>query len=201
MKKVENTLQTLTDEVLFSRFQAQNDKQAFEVLLGRYKGPLFSFILKSVKNRELAEELFQDVFFKIIEKRDNFRESVSFRAWAYTVCRNTCIDSVRKDRRTPLHESFGFDAEDVNFLPPVESGTQHQKSVENELNSFLEKSLKEIPKEQAETFYLKVCSELTFEEIGESMNCSVNTAKSRMRYALDSLREIFGKRGYLQKDT
>lgn len=187
-----------TDETLFGRFK-EGDQAAFDLLLKRYQGPIFSLILKSVRNHQAAEEIFQDVFFKVIEKRDSFRTDVSFRAWLFTVCRNTCIDTARKNKRAPGIDSIFADEE-----KPLEIrlGSPNPGPLEgaagSQLDSFLEEALRELPPEQRETFYLKVKGEMTFEEIGEVMKCSVNTAKSRMRYAAEQLREIFKKRGYLR---
>lgn len=191
-------LNEATDEVLFSRFQ-RGDQRAFDLLLKRYQVPIFSLILKSVRNRAQAEDIFQDVFFKVIEKRDQFRETVSFRAWLYTICRNTCIDTARKHKRTPYVESIFKNEErplEINIVGHEESPDTAASGAE--LDSFLSEAMEVLPPEQQETFYLKVKGELTFEEIGETMKCSVNTAKSRMRYALERLREIFKKRGYLK---
>ncbi|MBI2339729.1 MAG: sigma-70 family RNA polymerase sigma factor [Deltaproteobacteria bacterium] len=186
------------DEALFARFKG-GDHSAFDLLLKRYQAPIFSLILKSVGNRQSAEELFQDVFFKIIEKRDSFRTDVSFRAWLFTVCRNTCIDTARKNKRAPGIDSIFVDEEKPleirqagNNPGPLEGAAGAQ------LDSFLEEALRELPPQQRETFYLKVKGEMTFEEIGAVMKCSVNTAKSRLRYAAETLRGIFGKRGYLK---
>jgi len=191
-------LKEAPDEILFSRFK-RGDQQAFDLLIKRYQGPIFALIIKSVRNHAQAEDLFQDVFFKVIEKRDQFRENVSFRAWLYTITRNTCIDRARKFKRTPPIDSIFKNEErplEVNIAGHEEAPDTAASGAE--LDTFLSEAMEVLPAEQRETFYLKVKGELTFEEIGETMKCSVNTAKSRMRYALERLREIFKKRGYLK---
>lgn len=190
--------ESVADEALFARFK-KGDHKAFDLLLKRYQGPIFSLILKSVKNRQNAEELFQDVFFKVIEKRDSFRTDVSFRAWLFTVCRNACIDTARKNRRAPGIDSIFVDEEKpLEIRQAGGNPGPLEGAAGSQLDSFLGEALREVPAEQRETFYLKVKGEMTFEEIGEVMKCSVNTAKSRMRYATETLREIFKKRGYLK---
>lgn len=187
-----------SDETLFSRFK-NGDQESFEVLLKRYQGPIFSFIMKSVRDVEVANDVFQDVFYKVIDKRELFHPTISFKAWLYTLTRNTCIDRARKKKRTPNMGSLYYE-ENSSAEERYESGEPQPEEnvVESQLDNFLEEALETLSEEQRETFYLKVKNELTFEEIGEAMNCSVNTAKSRMRYALEHLRPLFLKRGYLK---
>lgn len=199
-KKLTNgcDFESMTDETLFNRFKG-GDQRAFEVLLARYQGRLFSMIYKSVNNRAAAEDMFQDVFFKIIERRDQFRDAVSFKAWAYTICRNTCIDGSRKRKRTPKEDSIFVDEEKPLEIRLESRGiSQYDATSGAEHEKFVADALKGVPGEQRETFYYKVRGELTFEEIGAVMQCSVNTAKSRMRYVLGHLREVLTKRGYLK---
>lgn len=190
-----------SDEVLFARFK-KGDQQAFESLVQKYKGLVFSFILKSVRVRERAEEIFQDVFFKVIERREQFQPTVSFKAWMMTICRNTCIDSARAQKRRPQPDSLFHDDEKPGELNvPDDKLNPEEEFRHMELYSALDKILLELPEEQRETFYLKVKNELTFEEIGMVMNCSTNTVKSRMRYATEQLRELFKKRGIFLKES
>lgn len=188
----------LSDEILFSKFKA-GDHASFDILLARYASPLFSLILKSVRNRPQADDIFQDVFFKVIEKKDLFRQATSFKAWVFTICRNTCIDAARKHKRGPKIDSL-FQEEGISLEEVLPAGRPSavDKMEESEENKMLDHLLEVLPPEQRETFYLKVKGELTFEEIGEVMNCSVNTAKSRMRYALEQLRATLKKRGMLK---
>lgn len=188
----------LADETLFKRYQ-EGDQACFATLMRRYQGPMYGMILKSVRNSSSADELFQDVFFKVIERRDQFREAVSFKAWLYTICRNTLIDQARKNKRRPSPHSIFMDEE-----KPLEININNQEVPQDhlvsgaQLDRLVEEAFTSIPEAQRETFYLKVKGGMTFEEIGEVMDCSVNTAKSRMRYALSHLRTIFRKRGYLK---
>lgn len=192
------SLKELTDETLFARYQG-GDELAFGEIVQRYQGPIYGMIMKSVYNAATADEVFQDVFAKVIKKRDKFVEAVSFKAWLFTICRNTLIDRARKKNRRPTEQSIFIDEEkplEIN----LESKELSQDSASSgaQLAELVEEALKSVPAEQKETFYLKTKGEMTFEEIGEAMNCSVNTAKSRMRYVLQHLREVFRKRGYLK---
>ncbi len=196
----EDPFVSLTDEILFARFK-NGDHPAFDALLARHQGLVFSFILKSVHDRPRAEDLFQEVFAKVIEKRDQFQPTVSFKAWLMTVCRNTVIDSVRYHKRRPQGDSL-YEHEDrpLELKVAVDAPLPDQQVGDSEMNSLLNAVLNELPAEQKETFYLKVYEDLTFEEIGEVMKCSTNTAKSRMRYALETLRGILRKRKILIRE-
>lgn len=190
----------LTDELLFARFK-NGDHPAFDALLARHQRLVFSFILRSVRDRARAEDLFQEVFAKVIEKRQQFQPTVSFKAWLMTVCRNTVIDSVRYHKRRPQGTSLYENEErPLELKIAVDAPLPDQQVGDAQMNSVLNSVLDELPAEQKETFYLKVYEDLTFEEIGGVMKCSTNTAKSRMRYALETLRDIFKKRKILLGD-
>ncbi len=190
-------LHDLSDEELFALYK-EGSREAFDLILTRYQNPIFSFIIKSVKNRQKAEELFQEVFYRVVEKRNLFQSAVSFKAWIYTICRNTCIDDYRKSRRRPQTDVFFGDEEsDGTQDLPSDDINQEDYIKSNDLEALLNEAFKYIPPEQKETFYLRVKKEMTFEEVAEVMHCSTNTAKSRMRYALEHLRDFFRRRGAL----
>lgn len=193
----------LTDEVLFNRYMG-GDVAAFDALLMRNKGLIYSLILRYVKKTNIADEVFQEVFLKVCKNKDLFRQAVSFKSWLVTICRNTCIDYTRKQFRTLKTESldgFAEDGDKRNLSEVVASedlnpGEVLDIQVETE---WMQELLDQLPVDQRETFYMKVVMELTFEEIGESMKCSTNTAKSRYRYALASLRSLVRRQKMLGK--
>ncbi len=192
----------LTEEVLFNRY-AGGDMQAFEALLMRTKGLMYSLIRRYVPNSAQADEIFQDVFLKVCKNRDQFRESVSFKSWLVTICKNTCIDATRKSHRTLKTESFDGNADDdrrnlTEVVASEDMGPGEVLTIQFE-NEELKELLDKLPEEQRETFYLKIIMELTFEEIGAAMNCSTNTSKSRFRYALETLRGLVRRKQILSK--
>jgi len=194
----------LSSEVLFTRY-IKGDLQAFETLLARHQKLIFSLILRYVKNPSQADEVFQEVFFKICKNKDQFRESVSFKSWLVTIARNTCIDFIRRQKKElgilPLDE-IAPDAKDLPLaerltnadeLSPLDTVIHHVE------DQHLRELLDELPIEQKETFALKVLSDMTFEEIAASMKVSVNTAKSRHRYALKALRGLLKRQRFIEK--
>lgn len=194
-------LAQLSDEILFNRY-AGGDLKAFDILLKRHKGLIYSLILRYIRNSQQADEVFQEVFLKVCKNRDQFREAVSFKSWMVTICRNTCIDHIRHQKRTLVTDSLdSADGEDRSLSEQV-PGNQPSPletltlAIEDEA---LAELLDKLPLEQRETFQLKVAGEMTFEEIGAAMKCSVNTAKSRYRYALDALRTLVNRQRFYDK--
>lgn len=192
----------LTDEILFQQYLRGN-VDAFDEILRRTKGLVYSLILRYIKDKPVADEIFQDVFLKVCKNRELFRESVSFKSWLATVCRNTCIDHIRQQSRTLKTQPLQTPHDDermnvIDFIPSSEPTPDGLLSEHLE-NTELEALIAKLPAEQSETFYLKIIMEMTFEEIGEAMQCSTNTAKSRYRYALDTLRGIIKRKRLLQK--
>jgi RNA polymerase sigma-70 factor (ECF subfamily) len=194
-------LAQLSDEILFNRYSG-GDLKAFDSLLKRHKGLIYSLILRYIRNSQQADEVFQEVFLKVCKNRDQFREAVSFKSWMVTICRNTCIDHIRHSKRTLVTSSL--DAADSDDRSLSEQVPGHQPSPLETLTLAIEDEalvelLDKLPLEQRETFQLKVAGEMTFEEIGAAMKCSVNTAKSRYRYALDALRTLVNRQRFYDK--
>lgn len=194
---------TLSEELLFRRY-CEGDVKAFDALLNRLKGLAYSMILRYVKDSALADEIFQEVFLKVFKNKDQFRESISFKSWLVTICKNTCIDSLRKLKRE--FKTSPLDPGDSEDRPLSERVANDERSPLEELSLKLEGQelaglLDHLPLEQRETFYLKIVMDLTFEEIGQSMSCSTNTAKSRYRYALVLLRSLVKRKRLVQKSA
>lgn len=194
----------LSSEVLFGRY-AKGDILAFDALLARHQKLIFSLIMRYVRNPAHADEIFQEVFYKICKNKDQFRESVSFKSWLATIAKNTSIDFLRRQKKElgvlPLDdqrlEAEGRPLSDrlsnEDDLSPLE--TVIHRFEDTELNTLLD----ELPVEQKETFVLKVVMDMTFEEIAVSMKISVNTAKSRHRYALKALRGLVKRQQLMQR--
>ena len=192
----------LTEEVLFNRY-CGGDLKAFDELIKRTRGLLYSLILRYAVSRSEADELFQEVFFKVCKNKDLFRESVSFKSWLVTICKNTCIDYTRKLKRSLKTETLdgGPDLDKRQLIDTVASAAptpDDTLTIQIETED-LTQLLDQLPLEQKETFYLKIVMEMTFEEIGQAMNCSTNTAKSRHRYALTALRGLVNRKRFLEK--
>lgn len=181
-------------------------QEAFGILFQRYKNGIFFVVRNYFPNRERAEEVFQEVFLKLLERLEYFDGSGSFKGWFFTLCRNHCIDRLRQQARRPESpESEWRSEQDENGqASPVaraadEAMPADERAYDRELAGHLEAAIQKLPEEQRETFLLKERGGLTFEEIAQMMGTSVNTAKSRMRYALETLRRTLRHKAFVKE--
>lgn len=181
-----------SDEWLLSAYR-DGDASAFEALLGRYRGPLFNVVLRSVRDRGRAEEIYQDVWMKVIERCDDFRGDAKFSTWLYTIARNLSIDHQRKMKfrahasleATPPRSGLPVAERAHNPGPSTE-----QLAIGGLVRQRIANAVEGLPDEQREVFLLRQLQGLAFKEIAEVVGVPANTVKSRMRYALERLRHI-----------
>ena len=185
-----------TDEDLMLAF-AQGNAQAFERLYERHRKPIFNFILRSVHSVELAEELMQDVFMRVIQNAQSYTRQAKFTTWLYTIARNICIDAYRRKRHRVMlslqQSALGSAQEDGPTLEQAledreASGKSEDKTFFQQVQHRLEAGLEGLPPEQREVFLLREVSHLSYKEIADIVGTLENTVKSRMRYALEYLR-------------
>jgi RNA polymerase sigma-70 factor (ECF subfamily) len=190
------------DQELVQRY-LRGDAQAFDQLYDRHHRSVFLLVRQYFPQRERAEEVFQEIFMKVLDRLDRFQSEGSFKAWLFTVSRNHCIDRLRYQARRPETPASALgDPEEANhFLEQAAHvpGSQESRAYENQLAQQLQEALDKLPEEQRETFLLKESGGLTFEEIAQMMGVSVNTAKSRMRYALTHLRRVLRGKGFIKE--
>lgn len=181
------------DEELLERFRTGNAR-AFEDLMRRHRTALYNFILRSVRQRETAEEILQDTWLRIIQGAGDFQRASKFSTWAYTVARNLCIDHARKAslRKHPSLDQGSRQGDDGPTLGETltDSGPQPDRdAVGHELQTRLTDAIAALPADQKEVFLLREYSDLAFKEIATIVGAPENTVKSRMRYALERLQE------------
>lgn len=179
----------LSDQELVQGF-VEGDETCFATLLKRHKSRIYATIYLIVKERKVAEDLFQDVMFKIINMlRDHkYNEEGKFIQWAIRIARNLAIDHFRKLQRNPLvHESSDYDifARNQRSTDSVE-----QKIIRDETHRYLRDLIQQLPDKQKEVLIMRQYSELSFKEIAELTDVSINTALGRMRYAIINLRKM-----------
>lgn len=183
----------LSDEELMIAYR-EGDVAAFEVLVKRHEGPMFNFILRSTGRRDLAEELLQEVFIRIVKSAPKYEQTAKFTTWAYTIARNICIDRARKANKygeVSLDRTMGDDGEGQTFKDALVDEEGDSSTVDYDRKQFvkrLEAALEELPDEQRDVFVMREFSGLKFREIAEVLEIPVPTVKSRMRYALEALR-------------
>lgn len=191
-----------TDESLMLLYQ-KGDENAFAELFKRYKQPVYSYLVRYTGSASESEELFQDVFIKIHRAAPDYFPTAKFKTWLYTIVRNLCIDHYRKQR---LRHAVSMDEEKEGNAPSLhetiasEDPSPHQRSSDREIATILEQALKTINADQREVFLMREKTGLKFEEIAEILGVSVNTVKSRMRYALEALRKYLENSGFEDLD-
>jgi len=186
----------LTDNELIVRYAA-GDEIALKNLINRHQKKIFSYILMSVKNRELAEDIFQDTFIKVINtlKSENYKEEGKFLQWVMRIANNLKIDYYRKMQRMPVFESN----RDFNIFD-VLNGTDpsiEQKIIMEQIYSDVTNLVQYLPSEQREVLEMRIYNDVSFKDIAELTGVSINTALGRMRYALINLRKLIKERNVI----
>ena len=186
----------LTDNELITRYVA-GDESALKQLINRHQKKVFSYILMSVKNRELAEDIFQDTFIKVINtlKSDNYKEEGKFLQWVMRIANNLKIDYYRKVQRMPVFESNS----DFNIFD-VLNGTDpsiEQKIITEQIYSDVKNLVQYLPEEQREVLEMRIYDDVSFKDIAELTGVSINTALGRMRYALINLRKLIKEKNVI----
>jgi RNA polymerase sigma-70 factor (ECF subfamily) len=179
-----------TDEALMLAY-AGGDAGAFERLYGRHKGPVFRYVLRSVKSRGEAEELFQDVWAKVIEARARYVPRAKFTTWLYTIAHNRLVDHWRARGLTVVASTDDEDAGVPEMAAPP-SAEPHRISEARETLERLATALAALPLAQREAFLLHHEGDLTAAEIAAATGTNEEAAKSRLRYAMNKLREAIG---------
>lgn len=180
------------DEALMLRYQ-QGEVRAFEILLTRHRKPVFNFILRFVQNRELAEDLLQEAFLRVIRSAANYKRQAKFTTWLYTIARNLCVDQSRraKHRKAQSLDAPMSTSDGSGTLLDVVAGNElpsDRTLVSKEIHKKLHAALGELSEEQREVFLMREFLDMPFKQISEVVGVPENTVKSRMRYALQKLR-------------
>lgn len=178
-----------TDTQLVHAF-SEGNLYAFEALINRYKDKLFSSIVFLVKDKYLAEDLFQETFIRIIDTIHNnrYNEEGKFLPWAMRIAHNLCVDYFRKMKRLPT--IVDSDNNDIFDWVQVAEESPEQKIIRHQNHDRVHRMLDKLPPEQREVIVLRHFADLSFKQIAELTDCSINTALGRMRYGLINLRKL-----------
>jgi RNA polymerase sigma factor (sigma-70 family) len=183
----------LTDQVLVHNY-LNGDESALSVLIQRHQQKVFSYIRMLVKDSQLAEDIFQDVFVKVIHtlKSGNYNEEGKFLPWIMRIAHNLSIDHFRRAKRMPLVQNSRADGEEFDVFRTLRimDDNVEDKMVKTQILKDVKRLIQELPPEQQEVLILRHYADLSFQEIAEMTNVSINTALGRMRYALINLRKI-----------
>lgn len=189
-------LKELTDEQLVSLYTKGNNS-AFDTLLKRYESKVFSYLLYSIKNQELAEDLFQDVFIKIVVRLKNgqYAENGKFSSWMMRIVHNHLIDYYRTSVADRLISNDASEVDLFNNADIAVNENREQEMIDQQTLREVKELIAELPDSQREVLIMRVYDELSFKEIAQKTNCSINTALGRMRYAILNLRHMAFERG------
>jgi RNA polymerase sigma-70 factor (ECF subfamily) len=191
------TVASPDDKNLIIRIQ-NGDSKAFEMLYNRYADRLYSFLLYQV-GKHMADDLFQDVMIKVQRHLLKFNPDGNFRAWLIKIAINKIRDHHRKINRMKkifrLHTNDGSESEivhDVSEMEVTDSIDVPQELVNSEISAILTTVIQKLPENQREVVNLHYLMELSFREIAEILDCSINTIAARARYGLKNIKKILG---------
>lgn len=182
-------VQQLTDQQLIHAYLEGNER-SFEVLLTRHKDKIYTSIYLFVKDTEKAEDIFQDVFIKIIRtlRKGKYTHEGKFSQWAMRIAYNMCVDQFRREKRKPTMASTeSFDIFSILGSPEDNAETAIMKS---QTHQKVRQLVDLLPSEQREVVILRHYANMSFKEIAQLTQVSINTALGRMRYALINIRKL-----------
>ena len=161
----------------------------FEDVLHEYSAPIYNFCTRLIGNEDDAKDLTQDIFVKIWKNLEKYDESKSLKAWVFTIARNTCYDWLRKKKNLIFSQ---MNKEDVDFEETIvdEKPLQDELFIEKENAGRVEMALKVLSQDQLEVVVLHYTENLSFEEIAEVLQKSINTVKSQNRRALEKMKKF-----------
>lgn len=182
-----------TDEALVAAYIEENDQEAFRCLLERHQERVFGYLMGMVRDRDAANDLFQETFLRVIgamrQDRGSYTRQGKWLGWVMRIARNAALDHLRKRKKW---RDVDADEKDGSYwdrlpdeLPPADSRVDLLQRVD-----LLERCIARLPDEQREVVLLRHETDLTFREIAELTEVSINTALGRMRYALINLRKM-----------
>ena len=185
-----NTLKMRTDEELVTLY-AKGNNTAFDVLLSRYKSSLYSYIFFIVHNKDLAEDIFQETFVKVIMtiKQERYVENGKFKAWITRIAHNLIIDNYRQERSKNIISNDEVEVDLFNNIKLCE-GTIEDNMVRHQVLLDVKKLVQHLPDNQREVLEMRYYQDLSFKEIADITGVSINSALGRMRYAILNMRRL-----------
>lgn len=189
-----STKKILNDNELVQRFIG-GDQYSLEILIQRHKSRVFSYILLIVKKQELAEDIFQETFIKVIRslKKGKYIENGKFVSWVLRISHNLIIDHFRKEK---LKGTVSNDSLEVDIFNSrrFSEDTIEDQMVNSQILSEVKDLINELPDDQQQVIIMRHYLDLSFKEIADQTGVSINTALGRMRYALINLRKLVEKK-------
>ncbi|MCM1521449.1 MAG: sigma-70 family RNA polymerase sigma factor [Muribaculaceae bacterium] len=187
-------LTKLSDSELVAAY-ANDNNEAFDVLLERHKQKVYSYIIHIVKNRDVADDIFQETFVKAIMtiRQGRYAEHGKFSGWLTRIAHNLIIDYFRQER---MENTVSTDSEDCDLLNrrDLSDGNIEDEMVEEQIDEDLRRIVMSLPDPQREVLVMRIYRNMSFKEIAKATGVSINTALGRMRYAILNMRRIAGEK-------
>ena len=184
--------QILSDSKLISLY-LKGDEVSLNKLINRHQYKLFSFILSKTHDKDLADDIFQETFIKVIKtlRKGGYKDEGKFLPWIIRISNNLFIDHCRKKKR----ESYFSGTKDFDIFDVINNKDKNIEDIliTDQIHTDVKKILEELPSEQKEVLKMRYYSEMSFKDIADQTNVSINTALGRMRYALINLRKLIEK--------
>ena len=182
-------MNTLPDQQLIHLY-LDGDAEALSSLVTRYKDKIFTSIYLLVKDKYLTEDIFQDVFIKVIDTLNSgrYNDEGKFLPWVMRIAHNSCIDHFRKLKRNPTIKTS--DDHDIFEVLNFSDAGIDEKIMQGQSHERVRKMLDMLPQDQKEVIVMRHYADLSFKEISNLTGCSINTALGRMRYGLMNLRKL-----------
>ncbi len=185
----DESVRTLSDNELIQRYK-QGDCASFDVLLQRYQSKVYSYIFSVVKDKDVADDIFQDTFFKVVStiNSGSYKEENKFIHWVMRIAHNLIVDNYRRNNRMPIVPN----RPDCNIIDTLKlhDDNVEQLLMRKQTNSNIRKLVKMLPPEQRRVVILRHYGKCDFKDIAERTGVSINTALGRMRYAIINLRRL-----------
>ena len=179
----------LSDAELITEY-LNGSERSLEKLINRHQLQIFNFINSKVNDRDKSEDIFQDTFIKVIKtlKNGSYNEEGKFLPWVMRIAHNLVIDYFRKSNRIPIIEN----KEEFDIFQFLSDATPNAESVlvEEQVLKDIQNLIEELPEDQKEVLIMRLYRDMSFKEIAENTNVSINTALGRMRYAIINLRKM-----------
>jgi len=178
----------LTEQQLLKKYMS-GDQRSLEILINQHREKIFTSIYLMVKDKYLAEDIFQDTFIKVIDRltKGQYNDEGKFIHWVIRIAHNLCIDHFRKSKTM----SFIKHVEERDVFESINIADDSTNTMEQrQSRDRVRKMLDQLPEEQREVVILRHYADMSFAQISKMMNCSINTALGRMRYGLLNLRKL-----------
>ncbi|MCF8390481.1 MAG: sigma-70 family RNA polymerase sigma factor [Bacteroidales bacterium] len=169
-------------------------QESIELLINRHKSKVYTYIVLIVKKEQLAEDIFQDTFIKVINslKEGRYKDNGRFLSWVIRIAHNLIIDHFRKEKQLNTISNDNYETDLFNSYKMSDKNIEDHL-IQDQIEVDIKKLINQLPEDQKEVILLRHYGELSFKEIAEQTNVSINTALGRMRYALINLRKLIEK--------